>query len=425
MRPLTIGLVGCGRMGHRHLQGYGALLRAAGAEIEVAAVCDPRREAAQAAADLGEQLLGLRPAVFLDHQQLIASGLVAALDVVTDPSTHHGIVAPALDAGLNVICEKPLGVTVRACRAMVDAAERSGAVLATAENYRRDPPNRLARAVLDHGLLGAVHMMAETNIGGDDRVILSPWRHLRDFGSIALDMGVHYADIFSYYFGNIARAYGSAFIAEPTRVLSDDPPAAASIEQPSPGVMLATGDDSLLAMYETASGVRIQLAYVPSGPGRQWLSRSVHGRHGSMAVAPDRSGEAVVVQLGDRILRGAELRRELGGFELEGVTAALFGAEGTEYELPFAEADAALIAIELDDFARAVDTGRPPEVSGLDGLLAVAAVWAVAESHERGDVVTVAEVADGRACTAQAGIDVVLGLVGDSPEASPAGAPRR
>ena len=56
-----------------------------------------------------------------------------------------------------------------------------------------------------------------------------------------------------------------------------------------------------------------------------------------MSVAPDRSGGPVVVQLGERILSGADLRRELGGFQLEGVTAALFGSEGTEYDLPFAE----------------------------------------------------------------------------------------
>lgn len=410
MSTLAIGLVGCGRMGRRHLRGYEALLRAAGAKVDLVAVCDPRREAAEDAADLAEQLLGARPAVFVGHEQLIASGAVEAVDVVTDPSTHHQIVVPALDAGLHVICEKPLGVTVRACRAMVDAAVRSGAVLATAENYRRDPPNRLARAVISSGLLGEVHIMAETNIGGDSGVILSPWRHLREFGSIALDMGVHYVDIFSYYFGDLERVYGSAFIAEPTRVLREGTQASAGIEQVSPGVMRASGEDSLLASYETVSGVRIQLAYIPSGPGRQWLSRSVHGRRGSMSVAPDRSGGPVVVQLGERILSGADLRRELGGFQLEGVTAALFGSEGTEYDLSFESADSALIAIELDDFARAVDTGRPPEVTGRDGLLAVAAVWAVAESHERAEVVTVAEVADGTAATAQAGIDVTLGL---------------
>lgn len=400
-------------MGRRHLRGYGALARASGARIELAAVCDPRLQAAEDAADFAQRLLGTRPAVFGDHEQLIASGVVEALDVVTDPSSHHLVVVAALDSGLHVICEKPLGVTVRACQAMLDAAARSGAVLATAENYRRDPPNRLAQAVLARGLLGQVHLMMETDVGGDDRVILSPWRHLREYGSIALDMGVHYADIFRYYFGDLEWVSGTAFVAEPTRVMPDGASPAAGVEQVSPGVMRATGEDSLVAGYETVSGVRIQLCYIPSGPGHQWLSRSVHGRRGSMRIAADRSGGQVVVQLGQRSLSGAELRRELGGFELHGVTAALFGPDGTEYDLPSEDADAALIAIELDDFARALDAGRPPEVTGRDGLLAVAAVWAVAESRERCKVVRVADVADGTASSAQDDVDAALGLVAD------------
>ena len=397
-------------MGRRHLRAYAAL-RAVGAdEFEVAAVCDPRLGAAEEAAGLAEEILGSRPAVYSDHEELIASGAVQALDLVTDPSVHHTIAVPALDAGLHVICEKPLGITVRACRAIVDAAARSGAVLATAENYRRDAPNRLARAVIETGMLGDLHLMMQTDLGGDHNVIISPWRHVREAGSIALDMGVHYADIVSYFLGELASVSGTAFIEEPLRVLAPGAAPAAEIEEVSPGVIRATGDDSLVAQFESAAGVLALLAFVPSGPGRHWLQRSVHGRAGSMSVPPDRSGGAVIVRLGDRTLSGSELRRELGGFEFDGVTAAFFGPTGTEYDRPFAEVDAALIAIELDDFIRAVADGRAPEVDGVGGLRAVAAVWGVAESREVGTSVRIDDVADGTISAAQDDIDEAIGL---------------
>lgn len=413
MDRLAIGLVGCGAMGRRHVRAYQALARVTAGSFTLAAVCDPRVAVARETAVLIEDLLGVRPAVFSAHEELIASGLVEALDVVTDPAVHHLVASSALDAGLHVLCEKPLGITVKACRGILDAAERSGAVLAVAENYRRDGSNRLARAVLDRGLLGEVHLMVEANVGGDDLVVISPWRHRRESGSIALDMGVHYTDIFSYYLGDLATVFGSAFVAEPVRTLLPGSPPPAGIEVVAPGVMRATGEDSLVALYETASGVLIQLCYLPSGPGWRWVQRSVHGRRGSMVVPPDRSGGAVVVQLGDLTLSGAALREELGGFELEGVAASFFGSEGTEYDLPFAEVDAATIGIELDDFARAISTGRAPEVDGLSGLRAVAGVWAIAESRLCASAVRVADVADGTVSAAQEPVDVALGLTGD------------
>ena len=64
----TIGLVGCGGMGHRHLHAYGALRRVGADGFELAAVCDPRREAAEHAADLVAELLGSRPAVFAERR---------------------------------------------------------------------------------------------------------------------------------------------------------------------------------------------------------------------------------------------------------------------------------------------------------------------------------------------------------------------
>jgi predicted dehydrogenase len=410
----TIALVGCGGMGHRHLRAYGALRRVGADGFELAAVCDPRREAAEHAADLVAELLGSRPAVFSSADELIASGAVQAIDLVTEPSIHHLIAVPALAAGIHVLSEKPLGVTVRACREMVEAAASSGAILATAENYRRDGPNRLARAVLDSGMLGDIHLMVESNIGGDGGVLISPWRHLREKGSIALDMGVHYTDIFAYLLGGLERACGMSFIAEPGRVLGPGMVAAGEVEELSPGVMRATGDDSLLGIFETAGGTLIQLTYLPSGPGRRWIRRSLHGRNGSMSVPFDRTGGPVVVELGERVLTGAQLRAELGDFRLTGVTADFFGPEGTEYDLPFAQVDAATIAIELDDFIAAIAEGRSPEVDGVGGLLAVAGVWALAESREAGGFVRIADVADGTISAAQDPIDRAIGLFAEA-----------
>jgi len=409
MDPIAIGLIGCGGMGRRHLRAYAAVADVSPGEFDLVAVCDARPDAAELAAELAEQLLGRRPRVFSSHEDLIRSGICEAVDVVTDPSAHHVVAGPALAAGLHVTCEKPLGITVRACQEILDAA-RPGVVLSTAENYRRDGPNRLARRVLDSGLLGHLHAMVETSIGGSDQVLITPWRHIRESGPMALDMGVHFLDIFNYLLGDLKTAYGSSFIAEPVRRSDPGSPAVPGIDYLEPGAFRATGDDSLVGLYQSESGVFAQLTYIPSGPGTTFRQRTLHGRNGSMSVPRDRSGEPVTVRLGSKELAGAALREAVGGFALDGIAAVFFGPEGTEYDRPFEWVDAANIGLELDDFAQAVRAGQPVEVDGRGGLAAVAGVWALAESQHLGQAVAVADVASGAIRGAQAHLDSLLGF---------------
>jgi len=173
VRKLGIALVGAGFMGTRHIHGYAALHTAGIAKAGVVAILDLDRGVAERAADEAEQLLGRRPAVYTELAELLRDPAVEAVDIVTDPRTHHSIAIAAMEADRHVLCEKPLALTIQTARAMLDAAERTGTVLSTGENYRRGGANRLARAVLDAGLLGTVHLMREVRIGGDSRVIIS------------------------------------------------------------------------------------------------------------------------------------------------------------------------------------------------------------------------------------------------------------
>ena len=414
MERVPICLVGCGGMGQRHVLGYKALADTGVSNVEIVAVCDMREENALRVAGEVERQFGRRPAVHTDLEAVVADPAIQAIDLVTDSSTHHTIAVPALRAGKHVICEKPLGITVRACQLMLAAAREGNAILATAENYRRDPVNRLARAVLDAGLLGQRHLMIHNSVGGDDHIIITPWRHLKDKGAIGLDMGVHYLDIVQYYLGEFDQIYGRGLIAEPVRRRRPQPENNLESYQARfasiPETMEATGEDSIIALYRMKSGVMVQFSYVPSGPGYRYFQRSVHGRQGSMAAPGDRNGRPVVARLGDREVSGADLLAELPDFQLDEVTARLFGERGVVYEQPFAQTDAALLAIEFHDFGEAILNRRAPEVDGYLGMTAVAAAYAAYESAWSGRAVTMAEVLSGEARGYQAEIDDVLGL---------------
>lgn len=400
--PLGLALVGCGGMGHRHLRGYAALDRVGLWRGDLTAVVDVSAAAAHSLADEAESLLGRRPRVVTDLAEVLSDPDVRALDVVTFPSTHHGIAVAALESGRHVLSEKPLGLTVAGCRLMIDAAQRSGTVLATAENYRRGGANRLARAVLDAGLLGRLHLMIHHLVGGDDTVMISPWRHRREHGAIGLDMGVHLTDIVEYLLGPIDLVWGRSFVAEPIRRNVVDGTC-----------VTATGDDSLVALMTTRAGVDVELTYLPSGPGRSYWQRSVHGSNGSMEIPRDRTTDDVLVHLAGGTLSADTLREAVRPHAaLDEATIALLGPHGTgEHDAVFGDIDAAYLGIEIADFVSAVLDGRSPEVDGLGGARAVAAVHAVAESQLAARPVSMTEVMDGSLAAAQRDLDELLGLV--------------
>ena len=129
-------------------------------------------------------------------------------------------------------------------------------------------------------MLGDLHLMMQTDVGGDHNVVISPGvtsaRRARSPSTWACTTRTSSPTSSA----SSSRVSGEAFVAEPLRVLAPGTASIAEIEEVSPGVIRATGEDSLVALFESASGVLAQLAFVPSGPGHHWLQRSVHGRAG-------------------------------------------------------------------------------------------------------------------------------------------------
>lgn len=414
MEKVPLCIIGCGGMGHRHILAYRALEDSGMGNVEVIAVCDIRPENAGLGAREVERLFGKKPLVFTDIDKALAHPDIAAVDVVTDPSTHHEVAVPALLAGKHALVEKPLGITVRACRAMIAAARRCGVVLATAENLRRDPTNRLARAILNHGLLGDPYLMIHNALGGDDTIIITPWRHLKERGAIGLDMAVHYADIVQYYMGAFDQVYGRGLIVEPVRRRPDrfDHPLESYRERfkTFPEMVEATGEDSVLALYKMKSGAMVQFSYAAGGRGRHTFERSVHGRWGVLRAPGDRNGRPVVLHLEDQELQGEDILPLLPNFQVSEITERLFGRHVVQYEFPFPVTDAKHMAIEFHDFAEAIIKGRPPEVDGYLGMSAVAAILGAYESALAGRAVRMEELLAGTVRAYQEDIDAALGL---------------
>ena len=411
MEKVKMALIGCGGMGSRHLYGLRELVDSPFVNIELVALCDIRRENVEMAAATVEELLGFRPETFTDLEEMVnAIPDLGMVDVVTDPSVHHTVVCQALDLGLHVLVEKPLAITVRACRQKIEAAERNERLLSVAENYRRDPSARLVRHMIDSGVIGTPYMGLFHSLSPGRRIFITPWRHLIDKGGPLIDMGVHFTDLIRYQLGDIKEVYGDARLIEPVRIKPDAigdkyefyQQRHKSMDQEVP----ATAEDSSLAVFKMESGATVSWIVNVGGHGAAG-AQLILGEKGCIEGYGNRGSSTRLKVAGAEDLEYAQLLAQYQDLALEPLAQYFFpdrssvGDEAVDWKI---------IALEQYELAEAILNGRALEVDGEEGLKDVAAVYAICESARAGRTVTMQEVERAEVYAYQAEIDTALGI---------------
>lgn len=393
----AMGLVGCGVMGRRHVIGMKQLKTAGKLNFDLVAVCDIMPANLQKMADHAEDLLGTRPQQFADFDSMAKAMKLDGIIVTTSPEMHTEVAEKAFDTGMHVMVEKPITLTVAEGVRLVEAGKKANRKLAVAENYRRDPINRLGKALVDSGAVGTPFLATQESSGGGEFVIITPWRHCKDRGGIVIDMGVHYTDILEFYLGPIETVVGMNAIVDKQRTDQQGATHPADAEDLSVGVM------------RFQSGAIANWLLNVAGRGEGSFSRMIYGTGGSLAIPGDRSGKPLrLVQRRegkDVTVEQEDLFKLVPDFALDDVTAALFkGDRLTSYDMAWADIDANLLGIEQADFVEAAVNNREPEVTGEQGLRSLALVFGLLESELLQRMVTLDEVLAGKNSPYQAEI---------------------
>jgi myo-inositol 2-dehydrogenase / D-chiro-inositol 1-dehydrogenase len=151
---MRYGLVGTGMMGVEHIQNLalvpGAVLTALADPVETSL--------GWAKAALKDRADGVQS--FESSAALAASGLVDAVIVASPNHTHRDVLAPLFDAGLNILCEKPLATTIEDARWIVERAEKSPGIFWTAMEYRYMPPAAAFIEQVHGGKIGRLRMLS-------------------------------------------------------------------------------------------------------------------------------------------------------------------------------------------------------------------------------------------------------------------------
>ena len=196
MKKMKVAVVGYGGMGGWHTE---KLLKSDVAEL--AGIYDIRRERNELAESRGIHAYG-------SLRELLQDSEVELVTVAVPNDAHEDVVIKALNAGKNVICEKPVALSLESLNRMIEAAEKNHVHFSTHQNRRWDVDYLAMKQVHDSGELGKV-INIESRIHGS-RGIPSDWRGEKVHGGGMLyDWGIHLIDQMLMIFGfeNVESVY--------------------------------------------------------------------------------------------------------------------------------------------------------------------------------------------------------------------------
>jgi predicted dehydrogenase len=271
------------------------------------------------------------------------------VDVITDPHSHGPMVRRVAEAGIPVICQKPMSPTLAECVDLVATCRAAGVPFAIHENWRWQAPLRRVKELLAEGTIGRPFRARIDFLSGFDMFANQPGLRL-DARFILADMGCHLLDLARCYFGEAESVYCRA-----ARVHAD-----------------IRGEDAATVVLAMDSGrltVVVNMAYAGTPLERECFPETlvfIEGERGSIEAAP---GCLVRVTTGE-------------GTHSVRVPPPKYAWSNPDY----AVVHSSMVACQAD-LLRAIRAGTRAETDASDNLRTMRLVEAAYESAASGQVV--------------------------------------
>lgn len=347
MSKLRIGIIGSGGIAQNcHMKGYASIPD----ECEMVAVCDVREETAKTAADK----FGLTK-IYTDYREMLANENLDAVSVATPNKYHKQPTIDALNAGVNVLCEKPLGMNADECRLMCAAARDAGKILQVGLNSRfAGAPNWLLGYIAEGGLGDIYYARAQAI----RRRGVPGWGVFIDKeqqgGGPLIDIGVHILDVTLAMMGYPKPIAASGKTWDQLGKNPDLYNGFGDYDRSK-----FTVEDFAVAMIRFDNGAMITLesTFMANGP-EKWETQ-LYGTKGGAILQPYGGNEGVKIF--------TEAHKQL----LDVSPANVPSVDSSHVE-------------EVKAFVRAIASGAPSPVPGENGLILNAVFDAIYKSSETG-----------------------------------------
>lgn len=159
--------------------------------------------------------------VYASQEALLADERVDLVLIATPNDVHKSIAIAAMEAGKNVVSEKPVTLCLADLQEMIDASQKYGRFLTVHQNRRWDEDFLTVKSIMEEGALGEIFRL-ESRVHGS-RGIPGDWRQEPEHGGgMVLDWGVHLLDQALMLFPGVALKTVYATLTNVTNQLVDD-----------------------------------------------------------------------------------------------------------------------------------------------------------------------------------------------------------
>lgn len=193
MKPLSIAMIGAGRMGQTHANVLRTLQ-----EVRITDVVDFSADnAARAAATLGARVSAL--------DDVLTNAAIDAVFITTPTATHAEVLGRCARAGKAIFVEKPVAHTLEAAQQVVEVISETGVPCQVAFQRRYDPAYIEVKRRLEAGELGRIENFRA--VSRDP--FQPPTSYLASCGGMLVDLGIHDFDSARFFCGEVEEVYAT------------------------------------------------------------------------------------------------------------------------------------------------------------------------------------------------------------------------
>jgi UDP-N-acetyl-2-amino-2-deoxyglucuronate dehydrogenase len=308
---------------------------------------------------VGPGLVGQLHAAALSR---IDDGSLDAVIVCTPHPLHAQQAIAAARAGLHVVVEKPMALSVADCSTMIAAADEASVLLSVISQRRWQPAVRRVKAAVDEGRIGAPGLATVEVLGwrSAEYYAMDAWRGTREGegGGVLVNQAVHQLDLLCWFLGPVAEVDGWTV----------------NLNHPEIEV-----EDTAVAIARFRSGAVASIVASNSQRPGLYGRIHVHGRSGASVGVETDTGSSFIAGISVPSLPSNDVWTIPGEEAARERWAAEDAAEltGIDIETYFHE-------LQLRDVVAAIREGRPPAVDGRDGRAAVVLMAAIDEASRSG-----------------------------------------